>query len=85
MENISLKQGELLTPVSLLRFAPLIKVGREGGGVGGGGGGGGGGAREQEHLQHAEFLETEAGTGVVFVADNNIYHQPSLSSRCVAV
>ena len=75
MENISLKQGELLTPVSLLRFAPLIKVGREGGG----------GAREQEHLQHAEFLETEAGTGVVFVADNNIYHQPSLSSRCVAV
>ena len=61
-------------PVSLLRFAPLIKVGR----------GAGGGAREQEHLQHAEFLETEAGTGVVFVADNNIYHQPSLSSRCVA-
>ena len=67
--------------MSLLRFAPLIKVGREGGGVGGGGVG----AREQEHLQHAEFLETEAGTGVVFVADNNIYHQPSLSSRCVAV
>ena len=63
-------------PVSLLRFAPLIKVGR--------GGGAGGGAREQEHLQHAEFLETEAGTGVVFVADNNIYHQPSLSSRWAA-
>ena len=78
MENISLKQGELLTPVSLLRFAPLIKVGREGGA------GGGVGAREQEHLQHAEFLETEAGTGVVFVADNNIYHQPSLSSRWAA-
>ena len=61
-------------PVSLLRFAPLIKVGR----------GSGGGSREQEHLQHAEFLETEAGTGVVFVADNNIYHQPSLSSRWAA-
>ena len=82
MENISLIRffireiRELLTPVSLLRFAPLIKVGREGGG--------GGGAREQEHLQHAEFLETEAGTGVVFVADNNIYHQPSLSSRWAA-
>ena len=63
-------------PVSLLRFAPLIKVGR--------GAGSGGGSREQEHLQHAEFLETEAGTGVVFVADNNIYYQPSLSSRWAA-
>ena len=36
----------------------------------------------QEYLQHAEFVDTETGAqGVIFVTENNIYHQPDLANR----
>ena len=57
------------------RFSPLIKIGRSSVkevGVG----------DSQELLQHAEFVTDKSGqVGVIFVADNNIYHLPRLQNR----
>ena len=40
------------------------------------------GVDSQEYLQHAEFVDTDTeGVGVIFVTENNIYHQPDLANR----
>ena len=58
------------------RFSHLIKIGRKKAEVRGQG------VDSQEYLQHAEFVDTEAeGVGVIFVTENNIYHQPDLANR----
>ena len=62
----------------LLRFSPLIKIGRKKAEVKGQG------DDSQEYLQHAEFVNSETeeeGVGVIFVTENNIYHQPDLTNR----
>jgi len=59
------------------RFSPLIKIGRVGSSLNHV-------AESQDLLQHAEFVRNEdGGMGVIFVADNDIYHQPSLDSSVV--
>ena len=56
------------------RFSPLIKIGRQKKDVKG--------VDSQEYLQHAEFVDTPTGgQGVIFVTENNIYHQPDLTDR----
>ena len=41
-----------------------------------------GGLDSQDYLQHAQFVETRDGeVGVIFVADNNIFHQPNINNR----
>ena len=41
-----------------------------------------GGLDGQDYLQHAQFVETSDGeVGVIFVADNNIFHQPYINNR----
>ena len=58
----------------IFRFSPLIKIGRKSSSSVG--------VDNQDFLQHAEFVADQDGKiGVIFVADNNIYHMPSLQNR----